>query len=384
MSRFAERTNASMSAVIEAHPERSQAVPEFKSSKTPLPSISSQAFVSETDRMALENLKKVPLLPMVLRKFHELAWDRISYARNSAESVRCGPKQFRSLHNMLREACSVLHVTEPELYVRESEVLNAYTSGTNRTFIVLHSALVQHFTDDEILFIIGHEVGHIKCGHVLYQEMGRMLMPLLEMVGQATLGLGQLAGAGLVAAFFEWMRQAEFSCDRAGTLVCQDTRVALSGVMKLGCGSSRFDDEKDLDTFLEQARTHSETVGVHGLSKALLFVMYNWQLTHPQVVYRAKGLDDWINSGAYERIIGGDYIRDVAGASQLGEQTKCPQCKKTVSTLVRFCPECGHDFKPQMGPNGERVAPQIVACGSCGEQLPFGTKFCVSCGTATA
>jgi Zn-dependent protease with chaperone function/RNA polymerase subunit RPABC4/transcription elongation factor Spt4 len=350
--------------------------------KISLTHISSQAFVSETDRMTLENLKKVPLLPMVLRKFHELAYDKISYARNSAESIRCGPKQFRSLHNMLREACSVLHVTEPELYVKQSEILNAYTSGTNKTFIVLHSALIESFTDDEILFIIGHEVGHIKCGHVLYQEMGRMLMPLLEMLGQATLGIGQLAGAGLVAAFFEWMRQAEFSCDRAGTLVCQDTRVALSGVMKLGCGSSRFDEEKDLDTFLEQARNHSDTMGVHGLSKALLFVMYNWQLTHPQVVYRAKGLDDWINSGAYEKILSGDYIRDVAGATQLGEQSKCPRCKKVVSALVRFCPECGFDLKPQTNEHGQAVTPQMVYCGACGEQMPFGTKFCVSCGTA--
>ncbi len=346
------------------------------------PHISSQAFVGETDRMALENLKKVPLLPMVLRKFHELAYDKISYAHNSAESIRCGPKQFHTLHEMLREACSILHVTEPELYVKQSEVMNAYTSGTNKTFIVLHSALVEHFTDEELRFVIGHEVGHIKCGHILYQEMGRMLMPLLEMLRQATLGLGQLAGAGLVAAFFEWMRQAEFSCDRAGTLVCQDTRVALSGIMKLGCGSSRFDNEKDLDTFLEQARTHSETVGVHGLSKALLFVMYNWQLTHPQVVYRAKGLDDWISSGAYDKIMSGDYLRDVAGATQMGGQTKCPRCKKVVTTLVRFCPECGFDLKPQVDENGFAHTPTTVFCGSCGEQMPFGTKFCVACGTA--
>ncbi|MBC8143078.1 MAG: M48 family metallopeptidase [Armatimonadetes bacterium] len=343
-----------------------------------LPNLSAAAFVSDTDRAALENIQKIPLLPTILRKFNEMALDRISYARNSAESVRCGPKQYHTLYKMLQESCRVLEITEPELYIRQAETLNAYTSGTDRTFIVLHSSLVEKFTDEEILFIIGHECGHIKAGHVLYQELGRMLMPLLEMLGQATLGLGQIAGIGVVAAFYEWMRQAEMSCDRAGLLVCQDRTAALSGLMRLGGGSSRFDNEANLDTFLEQARNHSQSAGLEGLSKALLFVMYNWQLTHPQVVFRAKGLDEWEQSGAYDRIIGGEYTRDMAQSFQLGKRVQCPQCKKQVSATVSFCPNCGTDLHP------ERAAQNMaIPCGRCGEQLTPGTKFCPNCGAST-
>lgn len=343
-----------------------------------LSNLSSAAFVSDTDRAALENIQKIPLLPQILRKFHELAMDKISYVQNSAESIRCGPKQYPTLHRMLRESCEVLQITEPELYVRQSEVFNAYTSGANQTFIVLHSCLIEHLTDDELLFIIGHECGHIKAGHVLYQEIGRMLMPLLEILGQATLGLGQLAGLGLVAAFYEWMRQAEMSCDRAGLLVVQDPRSALSALMKLGGGSTRFDNEANLDTFLEQARNHSKTSGLEGLSRAILFVMYNWQLTHPQVVYRAKGLDEWEQSGAYQRILDGNYPRDMMGSSQLGQQIKCPGCRKMVTASLSFCPECGQDLHPERAAGGASVD-----CGRCGTKLAPGTKFCPNCGATT-
>lgn len=348
-----------------------------------LPHISANAFVSETDKAALTNIQKIPLLSQIVRKFHELAWDKIAYARNSAESVRCGPNQFPTLYNMMRESCAILHITEPELYIKQSEVFNAYTSGTNQTFIVIHSQLVEVLTDEQLLFVIGHECGHIKAGHVLYQELGRMLIPLLEVLGQATLGLGQLAGAGVVAAFFEWMRQAEMSCDRAGALVCQNPNAALSALMKMGSGSTRFDSEMNLDVFLDQARQHATTTGLEGLSKALLFVLYNWKLTHPEVVFRAKGLDEWLHSGAYEKILSGDYPRDAAGTTQLGQVVKCPRCGAKASALAKFCPQCGQDMHgaPDMSAGPVRTH-ATVKCPHCGEELAPGTKFCVGCGNA--
>jgi Zn-dependent protease with chaperone function len=272
-----------------------------------LPGISAEAFVSPTDRAALKNLEQMPLLPALLRKFNEVALDRVFYVQNTAECVRCGPRQLPTLYRLMQEACAVLDVPEPELYLQRHAAYNAYTAGVERPFIVLYSELVEGFTDDELLFLFGHELGHMKCGHVLYQMVGRTLLPLLEALGQATLGLGQLAGIGLVSAFAEWMRQAEFSCDRAGLLACQDTRTAFTAIMKLGGGGTRFDAELNVEAFLEQARQHADSARPEGIARALLFILYNWQLSHPQVVFRAKGLDQWIQSGAYERILGGEF-----------------------------------------------------------------------------
>jgi phage FluMu protein Com len=109
--------------------------------------------------------------------------------------------------------------------------------------------------------------------------------------------------------------------------------------------------------------------------------MYNWQLTHPQVVYRAKGLDDWINSGAYDRILSGDYIRDVAGTTQLGEQTKCPRCKTVVTTLVRFCRSAASTLSHR-SMNTACIHSGFRALWLLRRTDAFGTRFCVACGTA--
>ena len=68
-----------------------------------------------------------------------------------------------------------------------------------------------------------------------------------------------------------------------------------------------------LDLFLEQARQHEESAPAEGIAKALLFLLYNWQLSHPQVVFRARELDQWVQSGEYERILGGHYLREENG-----------------------------------------------------------------------
>lgn len=353
------------------------------SGRTRLPYLSADAFVSQTDRAALQNLQKVPLLPVIIRKFNEFAVDRVWYVLNSADSVRCGPKQFPTVYGLLQEACEILHVPEPELYIRYSPVTNAYTSGMGRTFMVLNSSLVDSFTDDELRFIIGHELGHIKCGHVLYLTIGFLLIELLRAVGEKTLGIGQMAGLGLLSAFYEWMRQAEVSCDRAGLLVCQDTRTAFTAIMKLGCGGTRHSGEMDVDAFLEQARSHSESAGLEGAAKVLTFLVYNWMRSHPQVVYRAKGLDEWVRSGAYEAILTGNYARDVYGSTQMGAQVRCPGCKTTLSATTRFCPKCGENLKPAASGNGGTTATPAT-CRACGDPLAPGVKFCANCGTPVA
>jgi len=307
--------------------------PRTRNGRFRLREISADAFVSPRDQAALENLKRLPLLPVVVRRFNELAVERLLYVQSSAESVRCGPRQFPTLYWLLREACDILDVAEPELYIRQSPMLNGFTAGVTRTFVVLNSAVMNEMEDSELLFVLGHELGHIKCGHVLYGSLGRMLIPLLEVVGDATLGLGKLAGLGLLSAFYEWMRQAEFSCDRAGLLACQDPRGAFSATMKIGCGASRFSGEMDVDAFLEQARSHVESPTSDTLARALMFVLYNWSLDHPQVVFRARELDEWVRGGHYARILSGDYARTAGSAAT------CPACGAALAASGP-CPFC--------------------------------------------
>jgi Zn-dependent protease with chaperone function len=348
-----------------------------------LPSLSAEAFASPTDRAALANLQKMTLMPLLVRKYHESAIDNIFYVQNSSQAIRCSEKQFPTVYRLMQEASEILEVPEPELYIKYDWRYNANTGGVDRTFITLHSALINSMNEEELLFVIGHEMGHIKCGHLLYQSIGLRLIPLLEALGDMTLGVGKLAGIGLVEAFFEWLRQAEFSGDRAGLLVCQNPSAAFTATMKLGCGSTRFNREMNVDAFLEQARNHSEQVSLKGLTKALVFPLYTWYLDHPQVVFRAKNLDVWIHSGAYHRILTGDYTRERAGGAPYGRQVHCKNCNLTFPATVLSCPQCGADLRSHSDPAGDAADPAI-ACKSCGSPLAAHAKFCMDCGTPVA
>lgn len=264
------------------------------------------AFQADTDRIALEALKRVPLLPLIVQKFYEVGLDRWLYCANMSMAVRCGPKQFPSLYNMLRESCDILDMPEPELYVSSNPFPNAFAGGVERPYIVLRSSILDTLDDDQLIHLLGHELGHIKANHVLYMTVAHMLFPLLEMIGRRTLGLGDVATIGLVLAMYEWYRQAEITADRAGLLTCQSLDVSVGANLMLTAGPNRFRNELSQEAYMEQAQSYQES---DNLGKFLFFFLNSSMYTHPMPVHRTQALHRWVLSGEFDRIIAGDFTR---------------------------------------------------------------------------
>jgi len=157
---------------------------------------------------------------------------------------------------------------------------------------------------------MGHELGHIKAGHVLYISVASVLSPLIEMVADATMGLGGIASIGLLIAFYEWLRQAELTADRAGLLVCQDLDTAIGANLRLTGGSTRFKDELSKDAFMDQARAYQDANSlIDQMSKLVNFLFVTSTFTHPMPVHRVQQLERWVQGGGYDRIMAGDYTR---------------------------------------------------------------------------
>jgi Zn-dependent protease with chaperone function len=282
-------------------------VPETK--RTLFPGISADAYTTEADRKALAALESVPLLPAVLRKFADLGLDRWFYCMNMAMAVRCGPKQYPTLYRILQESCEVLDVAEPELYLTSNPFPNAFAGGVERPFVTLRNSIVDTLTDEELYHLIGHELGHIKAGHMLYRMVGRILVPLLQALGRRLPILGDAAALGLVFAFYEWIRQSELSCDRAGLLVAQDLSISMHANLALTSGPNRFAHEESVEAFMEQARSYQEAQPLDQIGKIILYFTSSWAWTHPMPVYRAQQLEQWSESGEYRKILHGLYPR---------------------------------------------------------------------------
>jgi Zn-dependent protease with chaperone function len=266
----------------------------------PLTGLLAEDFRHPSDARATDTLKKIPGLDRLLAKILEYGLERLFYVDNIASNIRVTPKMFGRLHRSLTWATKILDVPEPEMYVQVDPVPNAFTYGHTKPFITLTSGLIDMLSDEELFFVIGHEVGHIKAGHVLYGTMARNIATVVNLIGQATLGLGALLGQGLVIALYDWYRCAELTSDRAALLCVQDIEPARDVFMKLAGGTTRLAAEMDRGEFLRQVEAYEE-VDRATLDKAykILLTLYR---THPFAMQRAKMLDVWHADG-YEELM---------------------------------------------------------------------------------
>lgn len=301
-----------------------------------LEGISSQSFEHEADRQALEALKKTVGFDRLMRAISRLGADQIWRVINESSNIRLSEKQVGSVWRIHREVANTLDLDPcPPLYLQHDVRLNAYTSGVDAPFVVVTSGLVEGLTDEEIRCVIGHEMGHILAGHVLYGMVARSIGLILQVIGNLT-PLGGIIELSLMGALAYWQRCAELTADRAGLLACQDQRVALSVEMKLGAGTgSRIARELDLDEFLQQAREFEELSS--GQVEQMWRVILEHDRSHPWPVVRARELERWVRGGHYQKILDGTYQRRaahvLADGARRGDQTDPTEQLAAVAEL---------------------------------------------------
>ncbi len=338
-----------------------------------LPEISFQAFTYPGDQEALNALKSVPGAATLLTYLQENFTEQLVYVENNEQMIRAGKNSFSSLYKLVERCSAILSLPVPDVFVTSNPVLNAYTVGHRRTCVVLHSSLVESMSADELSFVIGHELGHIKCGHGLYRQLGSILVQYWDAVSalMPIPGLGLLR-IPLLLAFWEWYRRAEFTCDRAGVLCTQTPAAALSALGKLAGKINGLEDEFHLESAIAQADAHRD-VNKLVLVVSILNAMQN---THPFVPVRLKQLKEYATGPQYAAILSGQYERDPLGLHEGGARVKCA-CGAKVNAKLSFCPECGKPIDVEAAGD---LAAAPSSCGNCGGSLTPGIKFCPGCG----
>jgi Zn-dependent protease with chaperone function len=202
-------------------------------------------------RVAFENTKPVALaVEASVRLFKQLGKHQLL-----GHAVKVSDRQFSRIHSITKTACDTLAITMPQVFVVNSPIFNAGTLGTNDdSFIIVHSSLVDQYTDEELLTVIGHECGHIHNSHVAY------LTALHYLTYMAGMFLPWILQPALVA-LRTWSRRAEITCDRAGMLVSRDQAAAERAITKLAVGSRKLYEEFNLDAFLEQHEESNQGIG---------------------------------------------------------------------------------------------------------------------------
>ncbi len=251
------------------------------------------------DLDATNRLKQIPGFDLAIRGFLGSIAEDFFYLNNIASSILISEKQLPDLHQLLVSACDILDIEVPQLYLQQNPVPNAYTLAMRgeRPFIVIHTSLLELLNDDEIQAVLAHELGHLKCEHGVYLSMANIMVLAAGLIPS----WGGLLAQSLQSQLLQWVRCAEFSCDRSALLVTQKPEVVMSLLMKLTGGSPSIANKLSLSAFMEQVKQY-KLMSNTDLGK-LLQEAQTSQLTHPVPIIRAKEIEKWATSADYANLI---------------------------------------------------------------------------------
>lgn len=274
-----------------------------------LTQIDSRSWEHPADRTALNALRKLPAFDEVLRKVFGFFGEKPIRLAFQANAVRCSPTQYARVHKLYERAASALDAPqEYPIFVSQTPIVNAGAYGMEKPFIIINSGAVSLLDDEELQFVIGHEIGHIMSGHVLYTTMMVLLVQLAER-GFPIVGL---AARAILIGLMEWYRKAELSSDRAGSLAIQTPDAGMRTMLKFAGGGRT--PETNLPEFIRQADSYRQG---GDLADQVFKVLNILGADHPFPVLRVAEMRDWFESGAYDRIMRGEYMRRGEAAGPL-------------------------------------------------------------------
>lgn len=285
----------------------------FVGKDAPLEGLPPSAYEHPLDRKSLQTLRALPGFSKLMRWMVATVGERSIRLNMLASNLLVSDEQFPELLELLDRAARRLALPRrPELFLGESPFMNAMTMGVEETLIVVNSAMLDQLSDEEIVCVLGHELGHIHSDHVLYKTMANLVLTGGVMMS----GVVRLLTWPLNQALLHWNRCSELTADRAGLLASRDLIAALRTEMKLAGGNRPGTSSRTrikVGPFIRQARTLTELEET-SWSDNVLASMLAIGRSHPLTAWRVMHLLRWVEKGNYLDILAGDYPRVPAKA----------------------------------------------------------------------
>jgi len=216
---------------------------------------------------------------------------------NQGEGINITNESLPKMHQQLVDACQILGVKEIPTYSTDWEYAPYhFSNGEKHRRIVMMSGSADLFTDDEMMFVLGHELGHMACGHKPYH----MLLETFYMpfVNDAAFK----AWASIIKLpLMEWYRISDYTADRMGLLCCQDINAAITTMIKKAGLPKKCYNNIDVHGFIQQAREFEENFT--DTMDRVVKVLSIRSAEFPWLVVRAGKLYDWYHSDEYKQII---------------------------------------------------------------------------------
>lgn len=216
-------------------------------------------FLWAQDGQAMNHLQKIPALHTVVRSVS----DKVGrpWIESTFNGIRLGPNQLPDVWKRAVLAARILGLPNmPDVYVSGGQMWENYTFGTDTSsFIVLGTAVVTNFQNDEMLFLLAREMGHCRAGHALWKTVTRFLAGDISMhSGLLSNGLlnaihpMKLIEGAVEMPLMAWSRQSDITADRAGLLAVGDHALARRVLLAWSLRSARLLKQVNLEEWMKQ------------------------------------------------------------------------------------------------------------------------------------
>jgi len=230
-------------------------------------------------------------------------------------SLKISEAMAPRVHTVCERVKASLQFPDPvEFFVHGDRSLNCSAvprmEQEHPHLVIINSGLLEMVTDDELAFVLGHELGHLISRNSELSRIVRFVFP---------------AGTELPLAIRDkieiWEKLSEMSADRFGFLACPDLDVCLAVFFKLASGMQtaaiRFEPRaylEEMERVLEAFRTE----------------MSDWGASHPINPIRLKALQLFEGSALFRTVSGG------------GELDADPDLRAGMEDLVEILLTKGH------------------------------------------
>ncbi|MFQ5632936.1 MAG: M48 family metallopeptidase [bacterium] len=200
------------------------------------------------------------------------------------QGIKVSETQLPEVYEAVKIASRRLAMDQPDVYVIQSQEINAYAMGViGKKTVVLHSKTIECMRKGELISILGHEFSHILCGHTkwiaLTSSARFVRIPLVSMV--------------LDFIFLFWSRKAEYTCDRGGIIASEDLNASMTSLIKLSVGEHLFK-KLDLSELLSQKEA---------LDSDIFSRLSEKMSTHPYIIKRIIESKRFHDSELYSKFV---------------------------------------------------------------------------------
>ena len=202
----------------------------------------------------------------------------VAYYKNVVEKMRipdlssmlkCSQNQMQKIFRKTQTIADLFGVKQPDVYIFQLDMYGAAAEGLSSPWIELYSRSYEDMTDEELSFMIGREIGHIQCNHLLYKILIDFILDAAGYLNNIP-GIGTLLNLigpdrikqSLRMVLYPWNRASEYTADCAGYLATGGNLLtSCNAILKSVVRSKVLADQSCVKDFYAQVKEIDSMTG---------------------------------------------------------------------------------------------------------------------------